>query len=838
MLRDLLQDLRYAARSFRRSPGFAVLVVLSLGLGIGANVAIFGLIDAVVLRPLPVRAPGELVFFGESVGSRGSGPLPPIGALHVISYPLYQRLRDDPAFAGMAAEQSGQTQSVVERGGERGAPADAYGRAVTGNYFDLLGVPAFRGRTLGPADETTPGANPVVVLNHRYWQQRFGADPELVGARLAINGVSYTVVGIAPPSFAGTTMGTSIDFWVPLTMQAELMHPRVERGHHSWLDAKDQWFLVALGRLAPGVSRAAAQASANARFQQFLKEDPTLLVEGVQPGAVRLELVPGAGGASPFRKAVEYPLLLLMAGTGLLLLIVCLNLSHLLLARASRRQREMSIRAAVGASRGRLVRQLLAEGLLLASLGALAASLAAPWLTGALLSLIPESQRLGADLSMSPRALSFTGALALAVAVLMGLVPAWWGQSRLHATLSATAHAVTPGGGRRWITRVLLAGQVALSLVLLAAGGLLTASLLRLRTMDKGFDEQHVLLVELEPRLAGMSEERARALPRTILPAIRALPGVSGASLSLYQPLGGKSWARGLTVVGVTAPGQPLRTWTNAVTPGYFQTVGMRLLRGRDFTEQDGLGSPRVTIINQTLAARLFPGTDPLGQRMRDGDPQGQPADMLVVGIVSDVRSNQLRQEVRRTYYAPLAQQDVLAGSLEIRAAGAPAALTESVRKVLAEVQPDLPVLRVRTMRDQVDNALGAERVMATLAGAFGLCALLLVSLGLYGVISHWAAQRTAEIGVRMALGATGEGVRWLVLRQALVLAGAGVVLGVPAAVAATRLVRGALFGVAPLHPTSLIGSALALFAVAAVAAYLPARRASRIDPMTALRSE
>jgi predicted permease len=564
------------------------------------------------------------------------------------------------------------------------------------------------------------------------------------------------------------------------------------------------------------------------------------MLAGVRPDAVRIELVPGARGASPFRKIVEYPLLVLMAGVGLLLLIVCLNVSHLMLARAGHRQREMSIRAAVGASRGRLLRQLLAEGLLLAVLGGVAATLAAPWMTAALLSLIPEAHRLGADLEVAtrPAVVSFTGALSLALAVLLGVVPALRGQTRLQGTLSATARALTPGGARRWVTRALLAGQVALSLVLLAAGGILTASLMRLRALDKGFDVEHMLLVELEPRLAGMSEERARALPGVILPAVRALPGVHAASLSVYQTLGPKSWARGLSVPGVTPPGQPLQTPTNAVSPGYFGTLGIRLLRGRDFTQEDGRGAPRVTIINQALADRLFPGKDPLGQRLHDVASPGRPADMLVVGVVSNVRSGQLRQDARRMYYESLAQQDELAGSLEVRAAGEPAALVEAVRRTLHQVQPDLPVLRVRTMRSQVEHALGAERVMAALAAAFGLCALFVVSIGLYGVISHWATQRTAEIGLRMALGATAGRVRWLVLRQALVLVAAGVVLGVPAAVASARLLRGALFGVPPVHPSSLAGAALVLFTVGAAAAYLPARRASRIDPMTALRSE
>jgi predicted permease len=380
--------------------------------------------------------------------------------------------------------------------------------------------------------------------------------------------------------------------------------------------------------------------------------------------------------------------------------------------------------------------------------------------------------------------------------------------------------------------------QVAVSLVLLAAAGLLAASLGRLRAADKGFDEEHLLLLDLRPRLAGMPEARAQVLSEVVLPAVQALPGVRTASLSVYPLLGGSGWARGLSVPGVTRPGQGQQTPVNAVTPGYFSTVGIRLLRGREFTAADRPGAPRVTIINEALARRMFPGLDPLGQRLHDGDPHDHPTDMTVVGVVGDVRSFPLTKEPARMYYEALAQQAEFAGALEVRAAGEPAALAAQVRRTLERVQPDLPVMSVRTMRTTVDEALAGDRLMATLAAAFGLTALLLVSLGLYGVIAQWTGQRTVEIGVRMALGATAAGVRWLVLRQALALVAVGVALGIPAAMAAARLLGGALFGISPANPPTLLESALLMFGIATTAAYLPARRASRMDPMTALRQE
>jgi predicted permease len=838
MLRDLLQDFRFGARGLRRNPGFAALVVVSLALGIGANASIFGLIDAVLLRRLPVRAPDELVFFGEHPGTRGAGPLPAM-RLHVISYPLYKELRATPGLTGVAAEQSGFTRSVVHRGTGGDERPDALGQCVTVNYFEVLGVPAFRGRTLGPGDESAPGNNAVVVLSHRFWRRRFGGDPAVVGSRLSINGTSYLVVGVAAPAFAGTMLGSAIDFWVPITMQEALMHPRAEDGFRSWLEPKHQWFLLGFARRAPGVSQATAEAALNVGFQRFFAETPSLLRPGVKRQAITLGLVPGAYGVSPFRRAIAYPLVMLMTAVGLILLIVCINVSHLLLARANQRQREISIRTALGATRARLARQLLAEGLLLAALGAAAAVMVAPWLTAALLSLIPDAEGLGLELGSSPRVAGFTAAVTLGTALLLGLVPAWQAADATpQRALATTARSVTASRSRRLVSRVLLAAQVAMSLVLLAAAGLLAASLGHLRTADKGFDEEHLLLVDLRPRLSGMPEERARMLPTLVLPAVEALPGVGGASLSVYQLLGDSGWSRGLSVPGVTPGGQGQQTPVNAVSPGYFRTAGIRLLRGREFTPADTRGAPRVGIINESLARQLFPGVDPLGRRLHDGDPHDHPEDMTVVGVVSDVRSRQLGKEPARMYYEALAQQAELAGSLEIRAAGEPTALAALVRSTLDRVAPDLPVMSVRTMRTTVHDALAGDRMMAVLAAAFGMTALLLVSLGLYGVIAQWAGQRTLEIGVRMALGSTAGGVRWLVLRQALALVAVGVVVGVPAAIASSRLLRGALFGVRPLHPPTLVGAALLMFAIATAAAYLPARRASRVDPMAALRCE
>jgi predicted permease len=827
MVADLGQDLRYGVRALRGSPGFTAMVGLSLALGIGANAAIFSVFNAVMLRPLPSVDPARLVLLadGTTTGSMGGTPLPERkGKLALYSYPLYQRLRTQgQSFEGLAAEQSDRTRSVVQLPGEKSVDTASV-RCVSANYFQVLGVRAAGGRTFLAEDETAPGANPVAVLSHRYWQRRFGGNPTVIGSRLAINGGQYTVVGVTAPGFAGSSIGDSTDLWVPLTMQAQLTREKSRLGDPIW------WWLLAVGKTRPGVSVAAAEAEANVTLRQFVADVPALARDQAAARPVRIALEPGAQGMGGLRQGFREPLVTLMAAVGLLLLIGCLNVSHLLLARAIKRQREMSIRTALGATRARLIRQLLTEGLLLSTLGIAAGALATRWLSDGLLSLAGLSLDVGPD----GRVVSFTVVLGLATAALLGVVPAWQAaRANLQAALQTTSHAVTRGRSRRLVSRALLTSQVAFSLVLLVGAGLLTGSLRRLRGMDKGFDEEHVLVVSILPRMTGLSRDQAVVMYDDLERRLTALPGVHGASLSIVPLVGG-----GINHGDLVLPGGATReVQLDTVTAGYFETVGMTMLRGRGFTRADGQNAPGVVVVNETLARGLLGGTDAVGQHFRlGGESTGE--DLEVVGVVRDARTSGLRRQPRPMAFLAVTQKPDFLNSLEVRAAGDPALLADQVRAAVQQAYPSLPVPSVRTMASRVEQSLNQERLLAVLSTAFGLTALFLVCIGLYGVISQWAGQRTQEIGLRMALGATTTTVHWMVLRQSFVPVLAGVLVGLPAAMAASRLIRSLLFGVTPVDPATLTAATAVMFAVAALAAYLPARRASRVDPMMALRCE
>jgi macrolide transport system ATP-binding/permease protein len=847
MLLDLIQDFRYGARNLRRSPGFTVLVVLSLALGIGANAAIFNLINAVFLRPMPVRDPGGLVRLSEERTSGRAPARPGSDRVTNYSFPLYQRLAaENRIFAGLAAVDGPGGGGLVRwRGVVDEEIPGAYGHCVSHNYFDVLGVPAYRGRAFLPVDASAAGA-PVVMFSHGFWQRRFAGDPAVIGARVSVGEQSYTVVGVTPPGFAGTRVLDESDFWMPFSQQAEWMcgQENLSRSH---------WFLMLLGRLAPGASLTQAQAAANVTLGQFLAEGQTTARthDGFDPRPVprnlRIVIEPGAQGFSNWRQGQRVPLTVLMVGAGLLLLIVCLNVTHLLLARASKRQRELGIRAALGASRARLLRQFLTEGLLLAGLGAIAGAVASRWLSDGLLALAATEQMLrGMNASADGRVLTFTATVAIATALIIGLLPAWQASSAradLDQILRGASHALAGPGSRRLVSRVLLTSQVALSVVLLVGAGLLTTTLSRLRGIEKGVDTAGVVLAALSPDRIGVGDQQAAAFQRELLRHLQAQPGVRHAGLAEFQPLGGSN-----TPVSILLPGRDSqRTDTERVTPGYFEAVGMTVVRGRGLSRDDHQGAARVVVANQAWVRRFFPEGEVLGLRFRFDQLRSRPAvpsDVFeVVGVVQDVKDRNLRLEARPILYFSSFQWPKNLGVLAVRAAagaagGDLARLGDQIRVAVRAAYPGLPVRNVRTLDGEVDRSLRRDRLLATLSTGFGAAALFLVSLGLFGVISQWATQRTREIGVRVALGATARAVRWMVLRQAFVLVLAGVVLGVPAAVLAARLLQGVLYGISPTDPLTLTGAALALFGVATIAAYLPARRASRVDPMVALRSE
>ena len=821
---ELLQDARYGLRSMRRRPGFALMVVLTLGLGLGTNAAIFSLLDAVLLRAVPVADPDSLVIFAQG---RGRVDFPLRGQVSNVPFELYKRLRGDrAAFSAVAAQDGGPTSAVLHFAG----PADedesnhAMRLWVSGNYFQVLGVPAFRGRTLQPEDDVT-GAPPVIVLSHRYWTLRHAANPAIVGARVTINGRPHTVVGIMPPGFDGLDLQYQVHFWIPIAaMQSDFNSDRAVL-----IDKLEMRWLVPIGRLAPGVSLAAAEASANVTLQQFLAEDPRLTAHPDQRRATRFRLDPGGQGISGFRNSFREPLAVLMAGVGVLLLIVCLNVSHLLLARTLGRQREMSVRAAVGASRARLVRQLLVEGALLAGAAALVGLALVRSLNQSLIKLATAASRfVVVDAGVNGRVLLFTLLLALVAALLLGLVPARQA-TRLDLQQALRASTQGAGGGRHLGSQLLLSSQVAFSLVLLVGAGLLVSTLRNLRDLDRGYDQDQVLMMWVSTEFSGMDPRQALGLQDEILRRVKAVPGVVEAALDFAAtPTGGGPWH------DVILPdGSARRAPIGAVTPGYFATYGLQLAAGRAFTSSDGPSSAPVAIINETLARQFWNDTQVVGRRFRLA--KGNTT-VEVVGVLRDTLM--MRGESGPGAYIPAAQSDNYAGGLQVRTAGDPALLGDQIRRIVREINPNLPVRNVRTARLDLDRALWRERLLAALSSGFGLAALFLVCVGLYGVISQWAAQRTREIGIRMALGATSARVRWLVLRQSFALVLAGVAVGLPAAVGAARLLEGTIFGLTSIDPLVLALAATLLLAVAVVAAYLPARRASRVEPMRALRSD
>jgi predicted permease len=828
VIEALARDLRHGARELRRSPGFTLTAVLSLALGIGSTAAIFSLLNAVMLRSLPVQDPDQLVLFfeGDFQGRFSGRPQP--GPLPAYSYPLYQRLAADrEVFAGVAAEKNNDSTASVRWAGSGSDRAVA--KMVTSNYFDVLGVPAFRGRTFVPRDE----AEPVVLLSHAYWQRRFGGSPAAVGSAVTVNGALYTVVGVMPPAFTGAKIGVAADVWIPITMLARFTHAA------SLLEAPNTWWLKVYGRLHPGGSLAAASARANVILAQFLAEHP-----GGAPAAgnaVRIALTPGGQGVDGLQRTFRQPLLVLMVGVSLLLLIACLNVSHLLLARATRRQHEMSLRLALGASRGRLVQQLLTEAFLLSALGTAAGLALMTALSRGLIALVAsQGSPLALDVTPDLRVLGFAAALALVVTILLGVAPAWnASRAALQPALRGTARAVVgSGGGVRPLSgRLPLISQVACSLVLLVTASLLGRSLGNLREVKKGFDEEHVLLVQLmNPRMSGLSVAQAMSLHDDLLARITALPGVRAASLSEFGMLSGNGSSDGLRVSGLSLPvGGDDEVRLELVTPEYFHTVGMTLLRGRGFTRADHKDASPVAVVNQTLATRFFGGADAIGRRVRRG---GLDRDIEVIGIVADAKVDGLRGPVAPRLYQTVAQNPGFLQGLEVRTAGDPGLLAERIRRTVGEAHPDLLVTAINPVRGQLDRSLWQERLVAALATAFGVVALFLVCVGLYGVMSQAVGQRTNEIGLEMALGATAASVRWKVLREALVVVLMGLAVGLPTALGASRLLTDLLYGLGPTDPLTLAVSTLVMLAVALLATYLPARRASLIDPMTALRCE
>jgi predicted permease len=827
---DFWLDVRHASRRLLAQPGFTIVAVMTLAFGIGANAATFSIIKALLLDSLPVERPSELVLLnpaglrnGWTAGSR------------TWSYPAYRGLRDGQrVFSGLIAELTDGVKLEID-----GATQQVVARIVSGNYFDVLGVQPWRGRLLSAADDRVQGGHPVAVLSYGFWVERLGMRPDIVGRDVRIGGHPFTVIGVAERRFNGLEVGGAVDLFVPTMMLPDIVTYR------GALDARTSYIFQVYGRLSPGVSRQQAEAQLQPLYLAELEQDVAAMGarrpsgDGWKQGRVLLE--PGYRGTSVLRRDLGPPLAAVMAMTVVLLVIGCANIAGLQIARASARMKDISIRLAIGASRTRVVRQLLTESLLIAGIGVLTALMVAQLTIRV---LVGEMDEVGSRLQLATtfidaRVFGFALALAAATTVLIGLVPA------LLATRSAVWPTLTGGVGDSRsglrLRRLLVTAQLALSLVLVTASGLFGRTVYNLLHVDAGFRTDRLVQFQLNPGAAGFGRNATETTCRQMLQSIQSLPGVDTVTLAVEPMLDNALIGfGGMDVEGYSSQGgtRP-RAVANAVAPGYFRVIGTPLVRGRDFSEADTAQSRRVAIVSEAFVKRYLPGVDPIGRTI--GFDYGGPIRLRheIVGVAKDARFNNLRDEPPPTFYLPYTQFDVLDSSFFlVRTAADPILLRRAIEELVRRQYPELPVIGYVTIDEQIDRLLRPERLVASLSVWFGLLATGLGAIGLYGVMAFSVARRTREIGVRMALGADRADVLRMVLRGAAGMSGIGIGLGAVLALALGRSVESQLYGIHSGDLATLGGAAGVLVAVVLASAWLPARRASRVDPMLALRIE
>ncbi len=837
----LRQDLRYALRRMRQSPGFAFICIFTLALGIGANTAIFTLVDAVMLRNLPVAQPGELYRLGDNNNCCVNQGLQ--GDWSLFSYSQYKEFRDHtPEFSQLAAFQASPAELSVRRTGTN-APAEPFrGEFISGNYFSMFGLNAFAGRTIIPADDT-PGAAPVAVMSYRTWQQQYGLDPSVVGAAFTINTVPYTVVGIAAPGFYGDTLRPNPpDFWLPLASE-----PALNR-QNSILNHPDLDWLYAIGRLKPGAQPASVQSKSTVQLQRWLAAQPDLSQRDRSAlGKQHIVVTRAGGGVQNMQSNTVAGLRLLMTLSAFVLLIACANIANLLLARGAATRAETAIRVALGAPRKRLVRQILTESVALAVLGGLAGLLVAFAGTRTILLVAFQGAHF-VPISPTPSlpVLGFAFLLALVTGIVFGVAPAW------VSTHSDPAEALR-GAGRSTRDRsslprrALVVLQVALSTTLLIGAGLLARSLHNLQDQQFGFETEGRLIVRVNPALAGYKPEQLYGLYQQLQEKLPQIPGVMSASYSIYSPMRGDNWSFGIHIEG-HSPDERIGASFDRISPHYFETLGTRLLRGRTIGVEDTPTSQQVAVVNERFVHKFLPKEDPIGKHFGMGDAKNS-GDFEIVGVVEDTKYQDARGLAYPTFFLPFLQKikdpklefteaSQYMGDIELRVQGRPANLETAVRRTLADINPNLTVLEMVPLSEQLAGNFNQERLISRLAELYGALALVLACVGLYGVTSYAVARRTGEIGIRMALGANRSSVLRLVLRGAITQLGLGLVVGIPLALAGGRLLSSQLYGVTTRDPWTL-GLATAVLAVSALAAaFVPARRAASIDPMRALRIE
>ncbi|HZS06450.1 MAG TPA: ABC transporter permease [Blastocatellia bacterium] len=835
---EMFQDLRYGTRMLLKDRGFTCVAALTLALGIGANSAIFSLLDVLLLKSLPVREPEKLVLFGKGEDMGVTNDFPN-GSWQLFSWPFYQELRQrNEVFSDVTAllSLSWGVHGSVNVNGAGGEAEQLNVQLVSGTYFTVLGVPAGMGRTFTEADDRTPGGHPVAVVSHAWWERRLGGDPAAVGKTITIDQTAYTIIGVTPKEFFGTTVGQVPDLWVPLAMEPQ-MPPAHWNGRHN----KEFQSLYLIARLKNGVSVQQASAAVNLLFKQSLQERA-----GAQASAERLrdieragiELTPAGKGLSELRRQFSLSLRILMAVVGVVLLIACANVANLLLARAAARQKEFAVRLAVGAGRVRLIRQLLTESVLLAGLGGVAGVALAWWGSRLLLLMASDgSESLPLDVSPNTRILGFTLLASLLSAIIFGTAPALRAaRIELNPTLKGGTGAAQ-AASQSPLGKALVVAQVALSLVLLIGAGLFVRTLINLQNLPTGFNQQNVMLFQIDTATTGYKGAQFAPLLREVEEKVKAVPGVEAASFSFFIFNQGQWTSKAFTREQTPPEGQSRVVRNNVVGQDYFAAMGIPLVLGRGFNSQDTDKSQQVAVISETMAQRFFPNRSPLGQRFGINGPESSNQ-VEIIGVVKDARYGSLKEELRPMAYYPHAQHPQPLGNLVVRFSGASEAVITSVRQAIRQVNRNLPIDEVVSLSDHIGRSLTQQKLVARLASFFGLLALLLACVGLYGVLSCAVARRAGEIGIRMALGAQSGDVLWLVLREALALVLVGVVIGLAASLAATRTASSLLFGLKPNDPLTITLAALLLVSVAALAGYLPARRAARVDPLVALRDE
>ncbi|HKV35464.1 MAG TPA: ABC transporter permease [Pyrinomonadaceae bacterium] len=824
----MINDVRYALRVLAKSPGFACVVIFTLALGIGANAAIFSLMDRVLLQSLPVANPEQLAVLSGYDPKEG----PDISGS--FSYPMYQDLRDkNDVFSGVIVR--GGTQMNVSYGDQT---ERVRGELVSGNFFEVLGVQPWAGRLFTQDDDRLPGAHPVAVLSYAYWESRFGKDPNLIGKTILVNEHPLTVIGVTPPSFYGITLSNNPDVRVTM-MMTPVFNPlpptRLQSRRHQWLNI--------MARRKANVSQQQAQASLDVLYRQIRESEAEKLPASTSAAdreeflAQRIAVMPGDQGFRHLQVEMKTSLLLLFGATCAVLLILCANLANLMMARATVRAQETAVRLALGAGRMRLLRQWLTEGIVLAAIGGLLGVVIAFWIKSALMAFIPPDFRVNLGGSFDWRLYLFIFGVALLLGVAFSLAPAIQAARQVFAPgLRLESRSFTSAGRLVSLRSGLILVQVALSLPLLVTAALLLKTLQNLRAVDTGFGKDNVLLASVNPALNGYTPERSANFFNELLARTRALPGVKFASLATDSPISG-SWDQiGIVVEGYTPrEGERMSCDATWVSNDYFKALAIPLVTGRDFSDEDRMGSPRVVIVNERMAKHYFGTTDVLGKKIGLNDVP----DTTIVGVVKDAQYVNLRRDLRRHFYLPTTQEKVLLNmTLHVKTETDPPAVAESLRAQLKAIDPHLPLYNVKTLSGEIDESLVQERLVTWLSSAFGLLATLLTALGLYGVLTFSVARRTREIGIRVALGAQRVDVFKLIMIRGVVLVGVGVLAGVGASIALGRLLESLLFGVQPNNVITLVFVSVGLVVVALLACYLPARRATKVDPLEALRYE